>query len=330
MMKRREFVGLIGAAAVTWPRTVRAQQTGGIKRVAALIGGSDNDPAVQKRMGMFGKALANKNWVEGGNLRTDVRWGGSDAARTQALAKELVELAPDVILATNTPTARALKQATETIPVVFAGLSDPIADGIVTNLSKPERNFTGFTSFNAAIAGKWLQLLKEISPGIRHTAIIYNPSTAPHAIFLPVMRSVAPQIGVSLLELPVADKAAIEDGLGKFASAADGGLVVMPDVFTTLHRETIFGIANRNRLPTVSPLRQFAAAGSLVSYGSNFDDLFVQAASYVDRILRGEKPGDLPVQEPTRYELIVNLKTARAIGLEMPPSLLATADEVIE
>jgi putative ABC transport system substrate-binding protein len=328
-MKRREFIGLVGAVAATRilrPRAAHAQQAGGTKRVAVLIGGAENDPVVQKRFGLFGKALADK----GRNLRLDPRWGGGNAERSQVLAAELVGLAPDVILATNTPTARALKQATEAIPVVFAGLADPIADGIVANLSKPGRNFTGFTSFNAAIAGKWLQLLKEISPGIRRIAIIYNPSTAPHAIFLPVMRSVAPQIGVSLTELAVADKAAIEDGLGKFASAADGGVVVMPDVFTTLHRDTIFGITNRNRVPTVSPLRAYAAAGGLVSYGSNFDDLFVQAATYVDRILRGERPGDLPVQEPTRYELIVNLKTARAIAVELPSSLLVAADEVIE
>lgn len=332
-MRRRQFLGLAGSLAVPsllWPRAVHAQQAGSMKRVAALIGGAENDPAIQKRFGFFGKALADKGWVEGRNLRLDARWGGGNAERAQILAAELVGLTPDVILATNTPTARALKQATGSIPVVFAGLSDPVADGIVTNLSKPGRNFTGFTSFNAAIAGKWLQLLKEISPGIRRIAVIYNPSTAPHSIFLPLMRNVAPQIGVSLTELPVADKAAIEDGLGKFASAADGGVVVMPDVFTTLHRETIFGITSRNRVPTVSPLRFFAASGSLVSYGSNFDDLFVQAATYVDRILRGEKPGDLPVQEPTRYELIVNLKTARAIGIEIPSSVLVTADEVIE
>jgi putative ABC transport system substrate-binding protein len=241
-----------------------------------------------------------------------------------------VDLIPDVILATNTPTARALKQATATIPVVFAGLSDPIADGIVASLSKPAGNFTGFTSFNSAIAGKWLQLLKEISPRIERVTVIYNPSTAPHAIFLPVMRVVAPQIGVTLIEAPVADKSAIEDALGKLAGTSGSGVIVMPDVFTALHRDTIFGMTSRNRLPTVSPLRVFASAGSLISYGSNFDELFVQAATYVDRILKGEKPGDLPVQEPTKYELIVNLKTAKAIGLELPPSLLATADEVIE
>ncbi len=328
-MKRREFIALLGGATAGLPLIAHAQQAGGTKRVAVLMGAAENDPAAQMRLGRFKKGLAEKSWTEGRNIRFDVRWGEGDAARAQVLAGALVDLAPDVILATNTPTARALKQATAAIPVVFAGLADPVADGIVTSLSKPGGNITGFTSFSAAIAGKWLQLLKQISPGIDRIAVMYNPSTAPHAIFLPVMRVVEPQIGVTLIELPVGDKAAIEAAFGNFAGAS-GGLVVMPDVFMTRHRETIFALANQNRLPTMCPLRVFAAAGGLMSYGSNFEDLFEQAATYVDRILRGDKPGDLPVQEPTRYEAIVNLRTARAIGVEIPASLLATADEVIE
>ena len=329
-MKRREFMVLLGGATAAWPLAAHAQQAGATKRIAALLGGAENDPVAHNRFRLFSKALADKSWVEGRNIRIDVRWAGGDAARAQAYARELVDLAPDVILVANTPPARALKLVTDTIPIVFTAISDPVADGIVASLSKPAGNFTGFTSFAAAIAGKWLQLLKEISPRIERIAIIYNPNTAPHTIFLPVMRTVAPQLGVTLIDAPVADKAAIEAALGKFAAAPGGGVVVMPDIFTTLHRDTIFALTSRTRLPTVSPLRAFAAAGSLVSYGSNFDDLFVRAASYVDRILRGEKPGDLPVQEPTRYELIVNLKTAKAIGLELPSSLLATADEIIE
>lgn len=330
-MKRREFIALLGAAAAGWPLRAHAQQqAGATKRVAVLIGAAENDPVAQMRLGRFTKGLAEKGWTEGRNIRFEVRWGEADAARAQALARELVDLAPDVILATNTPTARALKQATATIPVVFAGLADPVADGIVASLSKPGGNFTGFTSFNAAIAGKWLQLLKQISPGIGRIAVMYNPSTAPHAIFIPVMQAVAPQIGVTLIEITVGDKAAIEAAFGNFAGASVGGLVVMPDVFMTRHRDTIFALANRNRLPTMCPLRSFAAAGGLMSYGSNFEDLFEQAATYVDRILKGDKPGDLPVQEPTRYEAIVNLKTAREIGVEIPSTLLATADDVIE
>jgi putative ABC transport system substrate-binding protein len=328
-VRRREFIALLGGAGL--PLMAHAQQqSSGTKRVAVLMGSAENDPVAQARLGYFKKGLAEKSWTEGRDIRLEVRWGGGDAARVQTLAQALVELAPDVILATNTPTVRSLKQATETIPVVFAGLADPIADGIVTSLSKPGGNITGFTSFSAAIAGKWLQLLKEITPGIERIAVMYNPSTAPHAIFLPVMQVVAPQIGVTLIQIPVGDLAAIEAALGKFVGTSGGGLVVMPDVFTTLHRDMIFGIANRNRLPTMCPLRSYAVAGGLMSYGSNFDHLFEQASTYVDRILRGEKPGDLPVQEPTKYELIVNLRTARTLGVEIPSSLLATADEVIE
>jgi putative ABC transport system substrate-binding protein len=239
-------------------------------------------------------------------------------------------LAPDVILATNTPTARSLKQATTTIPMVFSGLADPIADGIVTSLSKPEGNITGFTSFSGAIAGKWLQLLKEISPGVRRVVVMYNPDTAPYRIFLPTMETVAPQLGLTLIQRPVRDKAAIEGIIGEIAGASDAGLMIMPDIFMLLHRELIFGLAASGRLPTMCPLRNFTRAGGLISYGSDFDSLFRQAATYVDRILRGEKPRDLPVQEPTKYELIINLKTARAIGLEVPGSLLGSADDVIE
>lgn len=329
-MRRREFIAGMGATAA-WPLAAQAQQqTGGARRVAVLMGSADSDPAAQLRLGRFTKGLAAKGWTEGRNLRIDVRWGDANAARAQALARELVGLAPDAILATNTPTARALKQTTATIPLVFAGLADPVADGFVTNLSKPDGNMTGFTSFNAAIAGKWLQLLKEISPGTDRIALMYNPTTAPFAIFLPVMQAEAPRMGVTLSEIRIGDEAAIENALAQFANIPRGALVVMPDVFTTRHRDTIFQITTRHRLPTMCPLRSYAVAGGLMSYGSNFDDLFEQAATYVDRILRGEKPSDLPVQEPTRYEAIINLRTARAIGVDIPSSLLATADEVIE
>jgi putative tryptophan/tyrosine transport system substrate-binding protein len=328
-MRRRDFIAALGGAAAM-PFAAHAQQPGQMRRIGVLMGVGENDPDAQTRVAAFKRGLQELNWIEGRNAQIDLRWGRGDAVRTQALAKELVALAPDVILATNTPTARALKLATATTPIVFAGLADPIADGIVASLARPSGNITGFTSFNAAIAGKWLQILKEISPGIDRMAVLYNPSTAPYAAFLPTMQVVAPQIGVALIQAPVADRAAIEEVLTRLVGMPGGGLVLMPDVFTISHRDLIFGIANHGRLPTMCPTRIYTASGGLVSYSSNFNNLFLQSAVYVDRILRGEKPGDLPVQEPTRYELIVNLKTAKLLGLEITPSLLATADEVME
>ena len=328
-MRRRAFIAALGGAAA-WPLVARAQPRDAVRRIAILMGIAENDPESQARLAAFREGLRELNWQEGRNARIDIRWGAGDALRTKTYAKELVDLAPDVVLATNTPTARVLKQATETIPIVFAGLSDPIADGIVASLSKPDGNITGFTSFNAAIAGKWLQLLKEISPGIERVVVIYNPDTAPHAIFLPVMDVVAPQVAVTLTRAPVRDKGAIENTITNLADAPTGGLVILPDVFMALNRDMTFELATRGHVPTMCPVRQFATAGGLMSYGSNFSNLFRQAASYIDRILRGEKPRELPVQDPTRYELIVNLKTAKALGLEVPPSLLARADEVIE
>jgi putative ABC transport system substrate-binding protein len=328
-MRRRKFIKLVGGAAATWPLVALAQQPGGQKRVAILMGTAD-DAEGQERLSAFRQGLQDLNWVEGRNIRYDVRWGAGDIAKTKTYAAELVGLSPDLILATNTPTARSLKQATETIPIVFSGLSDPIADGIVASLSNPLGNITGFTSFNAAIAGKWLQLLKEVSPSIERVTVIYNPETAPYRIFLPVMEVVAPQIAVTLTRAPVTDKAAIEDTIRAVAGAPGGALMVMPDVFMLLHRQTIFGLAIDRRLPTMCSLRGFTMAGGLMSYGSDFKKLMRQAAPYADRILRGEKPRDLPVQEPTQYELVINLKTAKAIGLTVPATLLARADEVIE
>ena len=329
-MKRRQFITLLGGAASTWPLTAWAQQGERLRRVGVLIGVAESDREGQVRIAAFGQALRDLKWAEGNNLRIDIRWGTGDAALTKRYAAELVSLAPDVILGTNTPTVRALKQATETIPIVFAGLSDPIGDGIVASLSKPGGNITGFTSFDAAIAGKWVQLLKEVSPGIERVAVIFNPDTAPHAIFLPVMETVAPQVGVTLIRAPVRNTAEIESAISKLTSAPGGGLILMPDVYMALNREMIFRLATNGHLPTMCALRYLAADGGLMSYGSNFTDLFRQAALYVDRILRGEKPRDLPVQETTKFELVVNLKTAKALGLTVPHNLLVLADEVIE
>lgn len=313
-----------------WPAAARGQVPTTIKRIAILIGGADDDPETHARIASFREGLRELNWLEGKNVSIDIRWGAGNAERTKAYAKELVRLAPDVILGTNTPTMRALKQATASIPIVFTGLADPITDGIVSNLAKPEGNITGFTSFDSTMAGKWLQLLKDVAPGVGHAAAIYNPDTAPYAIFLPVMETVAPRLALKFNRAPVKDAAAVERAITDLSSTPGGGLIVVPDVFTSLHRKLMFDLATRARLPTTCPLRSFTAAGGLVSYGSNFESLFRQSASYVDRILRGETPRNLPVQEPTKYELIVNLRTAKAIALTIPPTVLAQADEVIE
>jgi putative ABC transport system substrate-binding protein len=326
-MRRREFLIATGlSAALSMPPRARAADA---KRVAILMGVAD-ERIGQNRVAFFQQGLRELGWEEGRNVHYEVRWGAGDAARARDYAKELVALNPDLILATNTPTARALKQATETIPVVFTGLADPIADGIVGSYASPSGNFTGFVSFSAAIAGKWLQLLKEVAPSATQVGVLYNPDTAPYAIFYPVMEAIAPSLGMTLTKAPVRDKEAIESAIAGFSSASGGALAIMPDVFTLLHSRTIFDLAIGRHLPSVSPLRQFVLAGSLISYGSNFDKLFRQAASYADRILRGERPNKLPVQEPTEYELFVNLKTAKAIGLTVPETLLGRADEVIE
>lgn len=327
-MKRREFIGFVGGLAA-WPFAAQGQQAEATKRIAILMGGDANNPTIQAYLAAFRQGLTGANWREGSNIRLYVYWGNSDAARISAYATEIVGLAPDLILATNTPTARALKFATETIPIVFAGLSDPIGDGIVVSLSKPGGNITGFTSYNAPIAGKWLELLKEIFPNTERVGVIFNPKTAPSAIFLPTMDAIAAQVGMTINRLPVSDQAAIETAIGKLSNEPRSGLVVLPDIFLTSHSELIFALAARGRLPTVAP-RTFASAGALISYGPNFADLFRQSAQFVDRILRGQHPRDLPVQDPTRYELVINLKTATAIGLTVPPSLLARADGVIE
>jgi putative ABC transport system substrate-binding protein len=328
-MRRREFIGFMGGSAAAWSLAAHAQQSGRMKRVAILNGNAEI-PATRARVAAFQKRLGDAGWREGSNISFEVRWGAADASRIDAYAAELVKMNPDVILATNTPTARSLKLATDTIPIVFAGLADPIGDGIITSLSKPGRNITGFTSFNAPISGKWLELLKELSPATTRTGILYNPKTAPHAIFLPVMQNIAPRLGIAIVPLPVSDQAAIASVIGSLAREPNSGFVVLPDVFMTNYSQLIFELALQGRLPTVGPLRLFADNGALASYGSDFTELFGQASSYVDRILRGEKPGDLPVQEPTKYELIVNLKTAKALALPVPQGILARADEVIE
>jgi putative ABC transport system substrate-binding protein len=328
-LRRRDFITAFAGSAVAWPLAAIAQQPK-VLRIAVLMGIAENDPEGQARVAAFRRGLHDLRWEQGRNVRIDIRWGAGDASQITAHASELVNLAPDVILATNTPTARALKQATKSIPIVFAGLADPVGNGIVDSLSRPTGNITGFTSFNAETGGKWLELLKEISPATKQAAVIFNPKTATHAIFLPIMEAVAPRIGIVLTRAEVSDQASISAAIDKLAGTSGAGLVLIPDVFLAQNRKMIFGLATPAKLPTVCPVSHFARDGGLVAYGSNFSDLFQEAATYVDRILKGEKPSNLPVQDPTKYELVVNLKTAKALGVNIPPTLLTRADEVIE
>jgi putative ABC transport system substrate-binding protein len=329
-MKRREFITVLGVTLASWPLAARAQQPERIRSIGVLMGTPEGDPEGQARVAAFRQALQELKWTEGNNIHIDIFWATGNAARASAYAAELVKLAPDVILGIATPTMRALKQATQTIPIVFAGLSDPIGDGIVANLSRPGGNITGFSSFDAPIAGKWLQMLKEMSPGIARINVIFNPDTAPHSIFWPALEAAAPSVGVTLIRATVRDTAAIEGAIGALAADPGNGLIVAPDIFTSAHRALVITLAARHRVPAVYPIRYFAVDGGLMSYGSDFVDLHRRAAFYIDRILKGEKPGDLPVQTPTKLEFVINLKTAKALGLTVPAALLASADAVIE
>jgi ABC-type uncharacterized transport system substrate-binding protein len=328
-MKRREFMAFVGGA-LALPLGARAQQSGAKRRIGIFMGQLESDPQGQARVAAFREGLRELKWVEGNNISIDIRWGSGDAAQVSAFAAELVSLAPDVILGSNTPQMRALKQATQTIPIVFAGLADPVGDGIVASLSKPGGNITGFSSFDAALGGKWLQLLKEISPGLVRVAIIFNPDTAPHSLFLPTLEPAAQSAGLTLVRANVRDTTAIERAIVSLASDPGSGLIVMPDVFVARHRHLIIALAARHRLPTVYPLPYFAVDGGLMAYGTDFADQFRRAAFYVDRVLQGAKPADLPVQAATKFGLVINLKTAKALGLTVPPTLLARADELIE
>jgi putative ABC transport system substrate-binding protein len=328
-MKRREFVAGLGSTAA-WPLVARAQQGERVRRIGVLLPFDENDPVIKSRISAFTQALAELGWTNGRNVRMDLRWGHGDINQIGTLAQELVGLQPDVIVTNGTPDTVAVQRETQTIPIVFASMDDPVASGIVPRLDRPSGNVTGFAILERSLGSKWLELLSEIAPGLKRLAIMFNPLTAPVSTYMPSLEIAARSLKLMLIITPVHSDAEIETAIMAFGREPEGGLFVVPEIFTTAHRASIVSAAARNNVPAIYPVAAFARDGGLLSYGVDPVDNFRRAATYVDRILRGEKPGDLPVQLPVKYELVVNLKTAKALGLTVPQSILLRADEVIE
>ena len=330
-MKRRAFITLLGGTAAAWPSAVRAQQSNSMRRVGVLMSFAQSDAGWQRAVATFLDALEQLGWVRGHNLQVEFRWGEADPVRIQHYATELAGLKPDLILCQATPTVNAVQRASHTIPIVFVNVSDPLGSGFIESLARPGGNITGFSNFEAAMGGKWVALIKEIAPPVTRIAIMSNPDTSPQAKFyLPAIESAALSFGVQPIASPVHDSAEIEHAIAAIGSDPGGGLILPSDIFTLANRELIVRLADQHRVPAVYPFRDFAKGGGLLSYSVDLILQFRQAAAYVDRILKGEKPSELPVQEPTKFELAINLKTAKALGLTVPPTLLAIADEVIE
>jgi putative tryptophan/tyrosine transport system substrate-binding protein len=328
MRNRRAFITLLGGAVVAWPLAAGAQQPDRMRRVGVLMGIAD-DPEGQSRIVVFRQALQALGWTEGRNVQFIYRWSAGDVAHARQFAKELVELRSDVILANSTPVAVAVRDTTRATPAVFVQVSDPVTAGVVQTLAQPGGNLTGFTNFEPSIASKWLELVKRAAPNITRVGYLFNPNTAP-LLYAMAVETAAPLLSVKPFAAEVHNAAEMETVIEQFARESDGGLLVLPDLFTATNRQSIIALAARHRLPAIYPFRYFVANGGLMSYGIEMLETYRQAASYVDRILKGERPSDLPVQQPTKFEFVINLKTAHALGLELPPTLLARADEVIE
>jgi putative ABC transport system substrate-binding protein len=329
MTRRRAFITLLGGAAA-WPLAARSQQGNRVRRIGVLIGIDENDPVANRNFSALTRALAGLGWTDGRNVRIDPRPAGGDINQIRASAQELVGLQPDIILAGGTPATVALQRETRTIPIVFAALGDPVASGIVPRLNQPGGNITGFAVFETTLGGKWLELLSEIAPGLKRVAFMFNPDFPAAPVYMPSLEMAARSLNVVLIMAPVHSDGEIETAIIAVGREPGGGFVVMSDPFTNVHRAPIISAAGRNKVPAVYQQSFFVRDGGLLSYGVDAVDQWRRAASYVDRILRGEKPGDLPVQLPTKYEMVVNRKTATALGLAIPPSILLRADEVIE
>jgi putative ABC transport system substrate-binding protein len=332
-MRRREFITLLGSAAASTacPAGVRAQQPEQVRRIGMLMGWAESDPAVKSYVAAFRDGLAKLGWTDGGNLRVELRWSAGDADRIKTFAKELVGLRPDAILGSTTPAITALARETRTIPIVFTAVADPIGGGFAVSFAHPGGNTTGFTGNDPAIGGKWMELLKEIAPRTVRVAILFNPTTtSPLQIYMPAIQAAATSFAIELSAAPVHAKEEIEGIVAAQARDPGGGLVVIPDPFIRGNRDLIIALTARYRVPTIYYTRALAEAGGLIAYSDDFNEEFRRAAGYIDRILKGSKVGELPIQQPTKFELVINMKTAKALGLTVSSGLLSIADEVIE
>jgi putative ABC transport system substrate-binding protein len=330
MIGRREFITLLGGAAAAWPLAAFAQQAERVRGVAVLMPLAADDPQSLRRLTAFVQGLQQLGWTDGRNVRIDVRWAAGDPDRFRRYTAELVALAPDVILAAAVSSMMPLQQATRSVPLVFVQVTDPVGAGFVASLARPGGNATGFTLFEFGVSAKWLELLKQMAPRLTRVAVLRDPSSSTGIGQFAAMQGVAPALGVELSPIGVSDPGEIERTMAEFARGSNGGLILVPTAQTLIHRELIITLAARHQLPTIYPYRYFVTAGGLMCYGPDEIEQYRRAAGYIDRILKGEKPADLPVQAATKYELVINLKTAKALGLEVPATLLATADEVIE
>ena len=328
-MRRREFIAFVGCTAAVWPVAVRAQQSERVRRVGVLeSAGIETDQ--QAGVALFREVLHQLGWIDGRNVRVEVRWASADPARARKDAEELVALQPDIIVVTGTLGLQALLQTTRSVPIVFNSIADPVGSGFIDNLARPGGNATGFILFDYALTAKWVELLKEIAPTVTRVAVLRDPELTAGVGQFAVIQYVAPSVGMEVSAISMRDARGIEQDIAKFASAPNGGLILTGSALSLVHRDLVVGLAAKHKLPAVYHRRYFVTGGGLMSYGSEVDEQFRGAARYVDRILKGEKPADLPVQAPTKYELVINLKTAKALGITVPPALLTRADEVIE
>ena len=331
-MKRRDFIAALGGAIVTWPLDARAQQDSAPRRLGVLVPSSPDDQEVKKELAAFTRQMQSLGWTEGGNLHVDYRWSGGDSQKTQAFAKELVDAHPDIIFVRSTPATAALLKNTRSIPIVFAVVSDPVGEGFVASVARPGGNATGFTNAEASLSGKWLGLLKEVAPKMARAGYLFDPKVAPGggSFYANTINAAAAASAVVSAAMPIHGGDDIERAIAEFSRAPDGGLIVLPDATTFFHRAQIIALAGRYRLPAIYALRNLAEEGGLMSYGVDVAESFRLAANYVDRILKGAKPADLPVQLPEKFEFVLNLKTAKALGIQIPSGVMAIADALIE